>query len=128
VTKGEVPAAPVVKCEVDTTTTLLTRVNAVPGAIGYAQITDASAYGNLESVKINGSDPEIGAVQRGSYPYWTIEYLYTNGRPPASSLTAAFLSYMNSDTAKDILRLNNYTPCNDRQQAQVAALCRDASQ
>jgi ABC-type phosphate transport system substrate-binding protein len=124
VTKGAAPASPVVRCEVDTTTTLLKRVNAVPGAIGYAQITDATAYGNVKSVEINGWDANIGTVQRGSYPYWTVEYLYTNGLPPAGSLTAAFLSYMNSDTAENILRANNYTPCNDRQETQVAALCK----
>jgi ABC-type phosphate transport system substrate-binding protein len=123
VTRNALPSSPVIKCEVDSTKTLLQRVNSIPGAIGYAQITDASSYPNVERVKINGWDPDIGAIEGNSYPYWTVEQLYTHGQPPSTSLTAAFLSYMSSDTAKDILRSDAYTPCNDRAQPLVAVLC-----
>lgn len=57
--------------------TLLERVNGHPGAIGYARISDAATFTDVETIKLNGWDPQIGAVERGSYPYWTVEYLYT---------------------------------------------------
>ena len=78
----------------------------------------------MERVKLNGWDPGIGAVERGAYPYWTVEYLYTYGVPALGTLTAAFLSYLNSDTAKDILCSAAYTPCVDRQQSLTSTLCR----
>jgi phosphate transport system substrate-binding protein len=119
--KDAVPSSPVIKCEVGDTGTLLQRVNDIPGAIGYAQVSDAASYRNVESVKLAGWDADIDAVEEGTYPFWTIEYLYTYGSPAAGSLAAAFLSYMNSDTAGDILRSQAYTPCLDRHQA--LALC-----
>jgi phosphate transport system substrate-binding protein len=121
VDKDAVPDSPVIKCEVADTGTLLQRVNGIPGAIGYAQISDAASYANVESVKLGGWDPDIGAVERGAYPFWTIEYLYTDGTPAPGTLAAAFLTYMNSDTAENILLRQAYTPCVDRHQS--LALC-----
>jgi hypothetical protein len=63
-------------------------------------------------------------VERGAYPYWTVEYLYTYGVPRAGTLAAAFLSCLNSDTAKRILRTAAYTPCAGRQQSLISTLCR----
>ena len=55
--------------EVADTGTLLTRVNDIPGAIGYAQISDAATHPDVETIKLNGWDPTIGAVQQGAYPF-----------------------------------------------------------
>jgi ABC-type phosphate transport system substrate-binding protein len=123
ISKNAVPAAKVNRCEVTDTSTLLSRVNAIPGAIGYAQISDASTYRNVEPIKINGWDPALGAVEQGLYPYWTVEYLYTSGSPARGSLAADFLSYMDSPTSSDILRSLDYTPCVDRGQSLMNTLC-----
>jgi phosphate transport system substrate-binding protein len=123
-TKDAVPSSRVIRCEVADTTTLLQRVNAIPGAIGYAQVSSAEAYANVGSVKIDGWDPDIGTVERGDYPFWTVEYLYTYGSPAPGTPTAAFLRYVNSDAARDILRSDSYTPCVDRQQSLMGTLCR----
>ena len=76
-TKDAVPDSPAIKCEVADTDTLLQRVNDIPGAIGYAQISDAASFPNVESVALGGWAPVIGAVEHGFYPFWTVEYLYT---------------------------------------------------
>jgi ABC-type phosphate transport system substrate-binding protein len=123
VSKNAVPDSPMTRCEVPDTATLLQRVNAIPGAIGYAQVADAAPYANVASVKIGGRDPSIGAVEQGTYPYWTVEYLYTYGHPAASSLASAFLGYMASVGARQILRSTDYTPCAGPQPPIVAALC-----
>jgi hypothetical protein len=73
---------------------------------------------------LDGSDPDIGAVKQGAYPVWTVEYLYTYGTPAPETLAAAFLAYMNTDTAKDILRSGDYTPCVDRGVSLMGTLCR----
>lgn len=124
VSKNAVPSSPVVRCEVPDTGTLLKRINAIPGTIGYAQISDAASYPNLERVKLDGADPDIGAVESGGYPIWTVEYLYTYGPAAPKSLAAAFLSYVNTDTSRDILRGGAYTPCVDRDQRLPVTLCR----
>jgi phosphate transport system substrate-binding protein len=121
--KNAVPEAPMIRCEASDTTTLLQRVNAIPGAIGYAQVADAAPYPNVAIVKIGGRDPGIGAVEQGTYPYWTVEYLYTYGQPAVSSLTSAFLGYMASDTARQVLRATDYTPCAGGPRPIVATLC-----
>ena len=124
VSKNAVRNSPVVRCEVPDTGTLLHRIDTIPGTLGYAQISDAATYPNVERVKLDGADPDIGAVESGEYPFWTVEYLYTYGAAAPRSLTAAFLTYVNTDTSRDILRSAAYTPCFDRQQTLPAALCR----
>jgi ABC-type phosphate transport system substrate-binding protein len=123
VTKNAVPDSPVTRCEVTDTGTLLQRVGSIPGAIGYAQISDAQNYPNVSVIKINGGDPTIGDVKNGAYPYWTVEYLYTAGTPAAGSLAADFLGYIKSVTASDTLREADYTPCVDRGQSLMSTLC-----
>ena len=124
ISKNAVRSSPVVRCEVPDTGTLLHRINTIPGTIGYAQISDAATYPNVERVKLDGADPDIGAVESGGYPFWTVEYLYTYGPAAPRSLAAAFLGYVNTDTSRDILRSAAYTPCFDRQQTLPATLCR----
>jgi phosphate transport system substrate-binding protein len=80
-------------------------------------------FGSLVSVKLNGWDPQIGAVERGAYPYWTVEYLYTYGSPATGTLASSFLNYLNSPAAKDTLRSADYTPCVDRQVSLLSTLC-----
>jgi ABC-type phosphate transport system substrate-binding protein len=123
--KNRLVTSAVILCEKNDTPTLLQLVNTIQGAIGYAQISDSEPYPNVGRVQINQASPDIGDVEAGIYPYWTVEYLYTYGRPPAGSLTAAFLSYMNTDAAKNILLNDAYTPCDDPSAA-VAALCAKA--
>jgi phosphate transport system substrate-binding protein len=68
VTKNAVPAAKVIRCEVSDTDTLLQRVNSIPGAIGYAQISDASNYPNVAPIKINGWDIATGRSSTSTPP------------------------------------------------------------
>jgi hypothetical protein len=46
-------------------------------------------------------------------------------RGGGGTLVAAFLAYLNDDTANDILRSASYIPCADRQQGLVSTICRD---
>ena len=124
VTRNAIPSSRVTRCEVSDTGTLLQRVNVIPGAIGYAQISDAASYANVEKVAINGWAASIGPVEQGAYAFWTVEYLYTEGKPAAGSLTAAFLAYMSIVTAADILHGDDYTPCGPAMHGQVAQMCR----
>ncbi|MDT3444334.1 hypothetical protein [Pseudofrankia sp. BMG5.37] len=51
------------------------------------------------------------------------DYLYTYGTPPGDSLLSALLEYVSTDTAKNLLRGEGFTPCVDRDKNLMATLC-----
>jgi len=117
-------AAPVVRCERRTTVDLLSAVDRIPGAIGYAEAAAATGYDRVDRVQLNGRDPDSNLVLQGKYPFWTVEYFYSYGPPQAGTLLSAFLDYMSSDTAKNTLRRFGDVPCVDHQQDLTSTLCR----
>lgn len=113
-----IPSSPVIRCEKASTGQLLEAVNAIPGAVGYAEAhvaeqDQAAKYPNLDVMLLGGRDPSAEAVNAGpdSYPFWAVEYVYTYGTPPPGSLLAAFLAYMSTDAAKSRLQSDGEIPC-----------------
>lgn len=125
--KNEIPASPVILCDEPSTPDLLQAVAQVPGAIGYAETSDVETYsgGKVQPVELNGVQDTFGEIGTGpsNYQFWTVEYLYTYDTPPSRSLASEFLAYINTFTAKDLLRAQGYTPCVDRQQDLESTLC-----
>ncbi|HEY4022313.1 MAG TPA: substrate-binding domain-containing protein [Pseudonocardiaceae bacterium] len=112
------PSSPVIRCEMQSTGDVLSQVNAIPGAIGYAEMSvtssaETSQYQNVQQVQLNGYDPDPESVKNMEYPFWTVEYFYTYGIPADGSLTSAFLSYMANDAAKAIMQSYGHIPCTD---------------
>lgn len=113
-----IPASPVIRCEKSSTGQLLEAVNAIPGAVGYAEAhvaerDQAAKYPNLDVVLLAGRDPSAEAVNAGpnSYPFWAVEYMYTYGTPAPGTLLSAFLGYMSTDAAKSSLQNDGEIPC-----------------
>jgi ABC-type phosphate transport system substrate-binding protein len=105
--------APVLRCEVKDTPTLLEKVNQIPGAIGYAEArtaSDLTRFANLNVIQLAGVPADLARVKQGSYPFWDDEYLYTYGSPDNGSPAWAFVDFMNTETAKNILRDEGYGP------------------
>jgi phosphate transport system substrate-binding protein len=125
--KNEIPGSPVILCQEPTTQALLQSVADVPGAIGYGESSDADGYTGhgVQQVELNGLQDTFGNVGTGpgKYPFWTVEYLYTYGAPASGSLAGKFLTYMSTYAAKDLLRLEGYTPCVDGPQNLMSTLC-----
>jgi ABC-type phosphate transport system substrate-binding protein len=125
--KNEITSSPVVLCDQPSTPALLQEVAQVPGAIGYAETSDveANSGGQIQPVELNGVQDTFGHIGTGSgaYRFWTVEYLYTYGTPPPKSLASGFLAYVDTFTAKDLLRAQRITPCADRQQDLGSTLC-----
>ena len=118
------PDSPVIRCEFDTTSALLDRVDKIRGAIGYSDIAATVKHTNVNRVKLDGQEPDIESAIKAGYPFWTVEYFYTYGEPSSDGLLGSLLDYMNSDTAKNILRRSNYVPCVDGPQDLKGSLCR----
>jgi phosphate transport system substrate-binding protein len=124
-TKNALPDAPYLRCEVNDTDTLLNKVNTTKGAIGYAQISDASnpRYKNIRTIKLNGYDASLSTAETNAYLYFTVETLFTAAHPVPGSLEDEFLKYLTSVDAADILYPAQYTPCRDGAVNLLATLC-----
>jgi phosphate transport system substrate-binding protein len=122
-----IPESPVIRCETGSTQELLARVDKTPGAIGYAEVSTAAQYDNVRLLNLGGMAPSASAVTRSQdpYPFWVPEHLYTYGPPKDGTLMSAFLDYMGSDTAKNIMRREGYAPCLDSDLGLNGARCRE---
>jgi phosphate transport system substrate-binding protein len=123
--KDRDPTALVVRCERPDTESLLQEVDKIEGAIGYAETAAAARFPDVDRVQLDGRNPDIEAVKLSPNPYmfYTVEYFYSYGQPERNTFVSAFLKYMDSDTAKNILRRGGYTPCVDGQQDLTNTLC-----
>jgi ABC-type phosphate transport system substrate-binding protein len=106
---------PVIRCEKKSTGQLLQAVNSIKGAIGYAEAAEAATarYPDIDVVQLGGQIPTGAAVSDGEYPFYAVEYMYTYGTPASGSLLSAFLSYMYTDAAENILQSPSWNdiPC-----------------
>lgn len=66
--------------------------------------------------------PDVSSISSG-YPFWTIEYLHTKGRPATGSLLDSFIDYLRSGVARAELQDVGYTPCIGKD-GQLYLLCR----
>ncbi|TVL91875.1 substrate-binding domain-containing protein [Streptomyces sp. SAJ15] len=116
-TKDRDRRARVTRCEVNSTEDLLDTINRTPGALGYTETYAATKHAGVHTLRLDGHEPDIEWGRQRDYPFWAVEYLYTYGRPEDGSLTAKFLAFLNSDTARNFLRMYKHVPCADRQSA-----------
>lgn len=67
-------------------------VQNVSGGITYMSLAAASASGNsAQSISINGIGPTVQTVESGTYPFWSIEHLYTE--QAAQGVALSFISF-----------------------------------
>ncbi|WP_145811367.1 PstS family phosphate ABC transporter substrate-binding protein [Kribbella amoyensis] len=105
------PAARQHRCEVGTTEELLSRVDDIEGAIGYAELGGSRKYPGLTAAEIDGVVPQAARVADTTYRFWEVEYAYTYGAPEPDSLAAAFLEYAGSAQARAVLVRDGLVPC-----------------
>ncbi|MBO0840479.1 MAG: substrate-binding domain-containing protein, partial [Sciscionella sp.] len=109
------PRASVIRCERQDTVDLLHEVNAIPGAIGYAETTLTSErqrtdYPNVDEIQLDSVDASPDRVKNKQYPFWTVEYFYTWGEPPSDSPLAAFGNYLITDSSRAIIQDRGHIP------------------
>lgn len=78
-----------------------------------AEQDQAGKYPDIDMVQLGGREPSQEEVRAGpsSYPFWAVEYMYTDGQPAPGSLLSEFVGYMFTDTAKSILQSYSVIPC-----------------
>ncbi|MTE12968.1 substrate-binding domain-containing protein [Nocardia aurantiaca] len=100
-------------CEVPVTADMLKTVADLPGSIGYSEYSDAAKASGAQTVTIAGHAPARDQVLDHTYPFWSVEYAYSNGELPADSPAAAFLRFLTDGIGKDVLRSHGNTPCGE---------------
>jgi phosphate transport system substrate-binding protein len=110
VERDRVPADPVTRCERSSTEEVLRQVAAVPGAIGYADAEAAGAYPGLTIASLDGAEASRGNARNG-YPFWTVEYAYTYGRPVPGGPLQSFLEHLSGDATARLIGEAGYEPC-----------------
>ncbi|MGW4351608.1 substrate-binding domain-containing protein [Nocardia sp. NPDC004582] len=100
-------------CEAPVTNDMLKTVAELPGAIGYSEYSDIAKTSGVKAVTIDGHTPARDQVLDHTYPFWSVEYAYSNGELPADSLAASFLRFLTGGTGKDVLRSHGNTPCGE---------------
>jgi ABC-type phosphate transport system substrate-binding protein len=108
--RDRVPADPVIRCERATTEEVLRQVAALPGAIGYADAEAAGSYPGLVNASIDGAVASRGSARNG-YPFWTVEYAYTYGRPRPGGPLQRFLEHLSGDATARLIGEAGYEPC-----------------
>ncbi|MFE9722334.1 substrate-binding domain-containing protein [Streptomyces sp. NPDC005794] len=102
--------APVFRCERNGTDAVLAKVASVEGAIGYTELRNGEVPEGAHRITIDGTTPSVDTIGSSDYPYQEIEYAYTYGSPPANSLVAGFLNYMDN-YGEEIMRTNGHLAC-----------------
>jgi phosphate transport system substrate-binding protein len=65
----------------------------MPGSISYVPLA-AVQGANVSPLAINGASPGARALVQGTYPFWSVEHLYTEGN--GTSQFRAFLPFLTS--------------------------------
>ena len=82
--------------ETDDSGVLLQNVRDTKGAIGYVALSYLTGEDTgVSTVAIDGVEPTLENTYNGTYPVWTYEHMYTNGKP--NEVAQAFLDYIMSD-------------------------------
>jgi phosphate transport system substrate-binding protein len=108
--RDRVPTDPVIRCERTSTEEVLRQVASVPGAIGYADAEAAGAYPGLVNATLDGAEASRESARAG-YPFWTVEYAYTSGRPLPGGPLQRFLEHLSGDATARLISEAGYEPC-----------------
>jgi len=91
----------------DTNEAVAKNVQQTKGAIGYVSLYYAQKFG-LTILPIDGNPPTPALVKNNTYKFWNIEHMYTNIKGHNTDLSEAFITYMSSDTAKQVANRDGY--------------------
>jgi phosphate transport system substrate-binding protein len=114
--------SPVVRCERPTTQQVLSDVNRIDGAIGYADAFTIGACPRTRPVTIDKRQGRLELIEQG-YPFWTIGYAYRPGGDKSGSLADNFVRYLRSAPVSQQMHEEGYLPC-IRSDGSRESLCR----
>jgi len=90
-------------------------------AIGYADVPDVKQTTGVKQVKLDGHNATLDDIRAG-YPFWTVEYAYSDHSLEAGSLPDSFVDYLSSPEGSSIIASFQYYACR-HDDPKVADLC-----
>ncbi|MFI9509982.1 PstS family phosphate ABC transporter substrate-binding protein [Nocardia sp. NPDC052566] len=108
----DTPRTEAAHCDAQVTKDMQKAVGDISGAIGYSEFSEA-VQADLPTVAIDGVTAGRDAAINRTYPFWGVEYAYSNGELPGDSLAAGFLHFLTNQTGKDVLRAHGNAPCGE---------------
>lgn len=110
-------------CLEPTTMRLLEAVDTTPDAIGYAEADALPFFPGVGAITINGYEPTRANTLSHAYTFGATEHLYTDGTPAADTLTADFLSFLQSAAVTAQLRDTSFISCADLAGSAISDAC-----
>ncbi len=85
-------------------------VNSTSGAVSYLAMSYlvGDKKEALKTVKINGAEASNENITNGDYPFWSYEYMVTNGEP--SDAVKGFIDYVKSEEFASTVEAMGYIP------------------
>ena len=93
-------------------------VNQTPGTVGFVPLMAASEA-NARVLSIDGVAPGVDALMQGSYAFWSVEHLYTQGNGTAQAL--AYIQFLNTTQEAGELKRLGAVPVSMLQQSVFAS-------
>lgn len=93
-------------------------VNQTPGTVGFVPLMAASEA-NARVLSIDGVAPGDDALMQGSYAFWSVEHLYTQGNGTAQAL--AYIQFLNTTQEAGELKRLGAVPVSMLQQSVFAS-------
>jgi phosphate transport system substrate-binding protein len=107
---GVSPQLPIV-CEQGSTGDLIDRVANLDDAIGYAGVPDADQAAGVKKINLAGHDATLDNIRDDDYPFWTVEYVYSQARPEPGSLSDAFKDFLLAPEGRSTMAGFQYFAC-----------------
>lgn len=119
------PGTAAVICERTSTADVIAAVAADEYAVGYTDL--ASALQNpsvtplaIDNVSVADLNADSADVLQLKYRFWAVERIYRTSAAEPGTLAAAYLDYLRTSEAADVMRQFRYLPCTD---PKVTGLC-----
>ena len=85
-------------------------IQSTPGSVSYLAMSYLREANDpsLKTVSINGAEPTAENVAKGSYPFWSYEYMVTKGE--ATGVVKGYLEFIKSDEFSKVVTELGYIP------------------
>ncbi|TMC21165.1 MAG: phosphate ABC transporter substrate-binding protein [Chloroflexi bacterium] len=103
----------------DSTGVVIQNVAQNDGAIGYAATFPAHKNTGVVVITIDNYAPTADLVKNNTYKFWSIEHMYTKGKP--KDLAQALIDYMSSSDGKASATSNGFVATSDMDPAAITA-------
>lgn len=80
-------------------------------AIGYADASDADQATGVKTVSLDEHAATLTDIRDHDYPFWTVEYLYSNTRLEPETLSDTFRNFLLAPESRSTMASFQYYAC-----------------